>query len=171
MWSEVPSLHFRALLLSSITYKCLLKVLCLVRRPVTTLDSPIKGQQSGPCSHFRAPNQLSSLSVCTRTMPQYHRLVIHPVFYLSMFCLETPPERLRSNNPLNRTVPCELVGDFITSYSSMSRDPIQPHSVMSRDIIQCHLSTFIIYYIGINIFPIVYLLGLYNYNYFHKSTP
>jgi len=32
------------------------------------------------------------------------------------------------------------------------------------------LSTFIIYCIGITIFPIVYVLGLYNYNYFHKST-
>jgi hypothetical protein len=32
------------------------------------------------------------------------------------------------------------------------------------------LSTFIIYCIGIGIFPIVYVLGLYNQNCFHKST-
>jgi len=42
MWTEVSSLvpHFRlmGLLLSPITYKCLLRVLCPVRRPTTTLD-------------------------------------------------------------------------------------------------------------------------------------
>jgi hypothetical protein len=42
MWTEVSStvLHFlqMGLLLSPITYKCLLRVLCPVRRPMTTLD-------------------------------------------------------------------------------------------------------------------------------------
>ena len=32
------------------------------------------------------------------------------------------------------------------------------------------LSTFVIYCIAINTFPIVYMLGLYNYIYFHKSN-
>jgi len=41
MWTEVSSVpHFIqvGLLLSPIIYKCLLKALCPVRRPVTTLD-------------------------------------------------------------------------------------------------------------------------------------
>jgi len=42
MWTEVSSSipHFlqAGLLLSPIIYKCLLKVLCTVRRPITTLD-------------------------------------------------------------------------------------------------------------------------------------
>ena len=42
MWTEVSSSvpHFlqMGLLLSPITYKCLLRVLCPVRRPITALD-------------------------------------------------------------------------------------------------------------------------------------
>ena len=34
-----------------------------------------------------------------------------------------------------RTAPSELVGDFISLYPSISRDPVQPHSVSGRDII------------------------------------
>jgi len=45
MWTEVSSSvpHFLhvGLLLSPIIHKCLLKVLCLVRRPITTLDCVI----------------------------------------------------------------------------------------------------------------------------------
>jgi len=58
-------------------------------------------------------------------------LIFHPGFYLSSDILpRNPQERLRSSKPLNRTVPCELVGDFISSHSGMSRDPIQPHSML-----------------------------------------
>ena len=64
-------------------------------------------------------------------------LVFHPAFYLSSYILpRDPQERLRSNKPLNRTVPSELVGDFISSHFVMPRDPIQPHSVPGRNIIQ-----------------------------------
>ena len=44
--------------------------------------------------------------------------------------------RLRSKKPQNRAAPCELVGDLITSSSSTSRDPVQPHRMPGRDIAQ-----------------------------------
>jgi len=62
-------------------------------------------------------------------------LVIHPAFYLSSYILPRDPQgRLRSYKLLNRTIPCELVSDFVSSYPSVSRDPIKPHSVPVRDI-------------------------------------
>ena len=44
--------------------------------------------------------------------------------------------QLSSNELWSRADPCELVGDLISSYSSMSRDPVQPHRMPGRDIIQ-----------------------------------
>jgi len=48
--------------------------------------------------------------------------------------------RLRSKKPQNRAVPCELVDDIITSYSSLSRDRVQSHCMLGRDIVQCLLA-------------------------------
>jgi hypothetical protein len=60
-------------------------------------------------------------------------LFLHPAFHLSSYILlRNPQERLRSNKPLNRTIPCEPVGDFVSSHSSMSGDSIQPHSMPGR---------------------------------------
>jgi hypothetical protein len=68
-------------------------------------------------------------------------LVFHPAFYFSSYILpRNPQERLRSNKPLNRTVSCEIVGDFISSHAGMARDSIQPHSVPGRDIDQSLLA-------------------------------
>ena len=64
------------------------------------------------------------------------RFSIQRFIFLLIFCQETPQERLRSNKPLIRTVPCELVGDFISSHSGLSRNPIEPHSVPGRDMAQ-----------------------------------
>jgi hypothetical protein len=71
-------------------------------------------------------------------------LVIHPAFYLSFYVLPwDTQERLRSNRLLNRTVSCKLVGDFISSYPSMSRGSTYSHYVLSyprisRDPIYSH---------------------------------
>ena len=136
MWTEVSSSvpHFLqvGLLLSPIIYKCLLKVLCPVRRPISTLDCDLLKDNNRVLIARSGPeNQFSSLSLCTmRNTPQYQMLVFHPVFYLSSYILPRhPQDRLRSNKPLNRTVSYELVGDFSSSHSGMPRDPIQPHSV------------------------------------------
>ena len=63
-------------------------------------------------------------------------LLIHPLFNLIFDILPTDPQgRLGSNKLLNRTALCELAGDFISSHSGFSRDPIQPHSVPGRYIV------------------------------------
>jgi len=108
MWTEVSSSvpHFLqvGLLLSPITYKCFLKVLCPIRRPITTLNCvPLKDNNQA----LVARNQFPSLSLCTtRTMPQYQMLVFHPAFYLSSYVL------LSSNKPLKRTVSLQACWQF-----------------------------------------------------------
>jgi hypothetical protein len=77
MWTEVSSSapHFLqvGLLLSPITYTCLVKVSYPVKRPITTLDYVLLKDNN------RAINQFSSLSPCTtRPTPQYQMLVFHP---------------------------------------------------------------------------------------------
>jgi hypothetical protein len=64
--------------------------------------------------------------------------VSYPTILLSTYYVlsRNPQGRLGSSMPLNRTVSCELVGDFISSYPIMLRDPVEPHCVPGRDIIQ-----------------------------------
>jgi len=60
-----------------------------------------------------------------RDHPTIPDAFFHPAFYLSSYILpRDPQERLRSNKLLNRIVPCELVGNFISSHSGMPRDPV-----------------------------------------------
>jgi len=96
----------------------------------------IKKHKSHLCSDNGDRNQFSSLSLSTtKTAPHYQMLVIHTAFYLSFYTLPTDSQGwLRSYKILNRTVSCELVGSFISSYPSMSRDPIQSHDAPGRDI-------------------------------------
>ena len=63
-------------------------------------------------------------------------LTIQRCIFLLMFFLETPKDGSGPANILNRTVSCELVGDFVSSYPSLSRGPVQPHSLPGRGIIR-----------------------------------
>ena len=68
-------------------------------------------------------------------------LVDHPTTNLSSYILSRDSQsRLRSKKPRNTAGPCKLVGNLITSYSSMSSDPVQPHRMPSRDTVQCLLA-------------------------------
>ena len=146
MWIEVSSSvpHFLqvGLLLSTIIYKCLLKALCPVSRPITTLNCVLLKDNNWALVARSGPKINSQACLCTtRTSPQYQMRVLHPAFYLSSYILpRDPQERFQSNEPLNRTVPCELVDSFISSHSGMSRDPIQPLSVPGRYIVQHFLA-------------------------------
>ena len=97
---------------------------------------PVKKHTSHLCSDTGARSQFSSPSLSTtKTAPHYQMLVIHTAFYLSFYILPRDPQGwLRSYKILNRTVSGELVGGFISSYPSMSRDPIQSHYAPGRDI-------------------------------------
>jgi len=130
MWTEVSSSvpHFLqvGLLHSHNIYRCLLKVLCPVSRPITILDCLLlKDSNRAPVARS-GPQINSRACLCTAgTMPQCQMLFLHPAFHLSSYIVpRDPQEKLRSNKTLNRTNPCELVGDFVSSHSGMTRDPI-----------------------------------------------
>jgi len=54
-------------------------------------------------------------------------LVIHPALYISSRILPAdPPRAVQVQQTFNRTAFCKQVGDFISSYPSMSWDTIQP---------------------------------------------
>jgi hypothetical protein len=102
MWTEVSSsvprfLRVR-LLLGPITYKCLPKVLCPVRRPITTLDCALlKDDNRTPVASLGPEiNSRACLCVLPRTTPQYQRFI----FFL-MFCLETPKKGSGPTNQLS----------------------------------------------------------------------
>jgi hypothetical protein len=64
-------------------------------------------------------------------------LIIQPVFNLIIDILPRDPQGwLRSNKLLSGTTPYKLVGDFVSKYPGMSKDPVQPHSMLGKDIIQ-----------------------------------
>jgi hypothetical protein len=78
--------------------------------------------------------------VCLRVQPRTRHLTkcwlsIHGLFFFYILPRD-PQRRLRSNKLSNTTVSCDSVPDFVSSYPSMSRYPIQHHGEPSRDIIQ-----------------------------------
>jgi hypothetical protein len=144
MCTEVSSSvsHFLhvGLLLSPFTYKCVLKVLYPVRGPITTLDCVLLKDNNQALAVRLGPEINSQAYLCVLQGPRHNTrswFAIQRFIFLLIFCLETPQERLRSNKPLNKTVSCELVGDFISSHTgSTPRDPVQPHSVPGTKVVQ-----------------------------------
>jgi hypothetical protein len=97
MWTEVSSSvpHFlqEGLLLSPITYKCLLKVLCPVRRPITTLDCGLLKDNNQALVASLGPKINSPACLCVPQEPHHNTkcwLSIQRFIFLLMFCLETP---------------------------------------------------------------------------------
>ena len=74
IWTEVSSSvpHFLqvGLLLSSITYRCLLKVLCPVSRPITTLDCVLLQDDSRAPVARSGPEINSQACLCVQQVPQ-----------------------------------------------------------------------------------------------------
>jgi hypothetical protein len=108
MWTEVSSLvpHFlqMELLLRPITYKCLLKVLCPVRRSVTTLDCVLLKENNRALVARLGPEINSRASLCVLQGPLHNTkcwFSIQRFIFLLIFCLETEmwmrDERLCSN--------------------------------------------------------------------------
>jgi hypothetical protein len=141
MWTEVSSSvpHFLrvGLLNNPIKWRCFLRVLCPVRRPVTTLDFVLLKDSNlvfevglGPEINFRAclwvlpgPRHIPKCWLSTQLL----------IFFFNILPRD-PQGRFRSYKLLNRTARCEVNGDFISSYPSMSRDPVQPHNLPGTDI-------------------------------------
>jgi len=98
MWIEVSSSvpHFLqvVLLLSTITYKCLLKVLCPVSRPITTLNCVILKDNNRVLVARLGPQINSQACLFVLLQGPRHNtkcwFSIQHFIFLLMFCLETP---------------------------------------------------------------------------------
>jgi hypothetical protein len=106
MWTEVSSSvpHFLqvVLLLCPIIYKCLLKVLCPVSRPITTLDCVLlKDNNRAPVARL-GPEINSRACLCVLHGPRHNArccFAIQRFIFLLIFCLETPK---KGSGPTNR---------------------------------------------------------------------
>ena len=114
MWNEVSSsaphvLHKR-LLVSSLKWRCLLRVLCLIRRPKTALDCVLLKDKNLVFVVELGPE--ISYQACFLSTRCYQILVIHSAFYLSFYVLlRNPQGQPRSYQTLNKTISCKLVGE------------------------------------------------------------
>jgi hypothetical protein len=106
MWTEVSSSvqHFLqvGLSLTPIIYKCLLKVLCPVSRPITTLDCVLlKDNNQAPVA--RSGPAINSLAcLCVLQGPRHNTrccFSIQRFIFLRIFCLEAPK---KGSGPTNR---------------------------------------------------------------------
>jgi hypothetical protein len=96
MWTEVSSSvpHFlrMGLLLSPIIHRCLLKVLCPVSRPITTLDCLLlKDSNCAPVARL-GPEINSQARLCVIEGPRHNAkccFSIQCLIFLLIFCLET----------------------------------------------------------------------------------
>ena len=141
MWAEfsssAPHLLHSGLSDNPIRWRCLVRVLCPVRRPLTALDCVLLKNRNLALAPRRGPkiNSRACLWVSPRPRLQtqcwltnWHLILLH------IPCLESPkagsgPTNFRAEPSLN-----ELVSNLITLYSSMSMDPVQPHCMPGRDI-------------------------------------
>jgi hypothetical protein len=96
MWIEASSSvpHFLQveLLLSPITYKCLLKMLCPVRRPITNLDCVLLKDNNRTLVARLGPEINSGSCLCVLQGPRHNTkcwFSIQRFIFLLMFCLET----------------------------------------------------------------------------------
>jgi hypothetical protein len=114
---------------------------CPVRRPVTALDCVLLKDRNLTLAHRQGSktNSQACFWVSLRPCNHIEYCLTNQRLILCISCLETPKAGSGPTN-FGTAVPCELVGNLITSYPSMSRDPIQPHCMLSRDIIQCLLA-------------------------------
>ena len=127
MWTEVSSSvpHFLRMrsLHNPMICKCLFKVLCPVSRPITILACVLLKDNSRAPIARSGPEINSQACLCVLLGPRHNArcwfFTQHFIFLL-IFCLETPKKSSgRPIEPLSRTIPCELVGDFIPSHSGI----------------------------------------------------
>jgi hypothetical protein len=118
MWTEVISSvpHFLqvGLLLNPIIYRCLLNVLCPVRRPVTALDCVLLKDSNRVFVAGLGPEINSQACLLVLRGIHHHAkcwLSAQHFIFLFMLCLETPPRIVQVPQTLNKTVFCDLVGE------------------------------------------------------------
>jgi len=141
MWTDVSSSvpHFLqvGLLLSPITYKYLLKVLCPVRRPITTLDCVLLKDNNRALVARLGPEINSQACLCVLQGPRHNTkcwFSIQCFIFLLMFCLEMPK---KSSGPANLSTEPSLA-----SWSGISLPciPACPGTQYSPTVCQVEIS-------------------------------
>ena len=99
--------------------------------------NPVEVHKFCPGTQTRSRDELSCLPLgVTKALPLGPVLVSQPATEPFLQIAPRDPQgRLRSMKPQSRATPRELIGDFIASYSSMSRHPKEAHHMLDRDII------------------------------------
>ena len=100
--------------------------------------NPIKGKKFFPGTQTGSRDEFSSLSLgITKISPLSPVLVDQSATEpLLQFSPRDTQGRLGSKKPQSRAAPREPIGDYIASYSGMSRDPKKAHHMPARDVIQ-----------------------------------
>jgi hypothetical protein len=91
--SSVPHFLQVGLLLSPITCRCLLKVLCPVSRPITALDCVLLRDNNQALVARLGPEINSQACLCVLQGPRHNArccFSIQRFIFLLIFCLETP---------------------------------------------------------------------------------
>jgi hypothetical protein len=86
------SISYKGLLFSPIIYRCLLKVLCPVSRPITTLDCVLLKDNNRNLVARLGPEINSQACLCVLQGPCHNTRCCFSIqhFIFLMFCLETP---------------------------------------------------------------------------------
>ena len=93
---------------------------------------PVNGQLPGLSSRTGAGDQLSSLALSAGETPPH--CCMQGFIFLLVICLETHKAGSGTTN-------CwEPIGNFISTYPKMSRDPLHSHYMPGRDTIQSLLA-------------------------------
>jgi len=101
--SSVPHFLQVGLLLSPIIYKCLRKVLCPVRGPITTLDCVILKDNNRILAARSGPEISSRACLCVLKGPRHNTrwwVSTHHYNFLLILCLETIKKGSGQNRPL-----------------------------------------------------------------------
>ena len=83
-----------------------------------------------------------SLSLSTGNNPPYcQMLAVNPVLCFSSCNLSRDPQgTFQSNKPVDRSLPCEHTGNFISMYPRISKDPEQSRRMVGKNVILCLLA-------------------------------
>jgi hypothetical protein len=140
MWTEVSSWipHFLqvGLLPSPIIYKCLLKALCPVKRPITTLDYVLLKDNNRTLVARSGPEVNSQACLCVLQRPRHNIrcwFSSQRYIFLLIFCLETPK---KGSGPTNHWTEPSLASLSVISFPRNSACPgtqYSPTALSGRD--------------------------------------
>jgi hypothetical protein len=117
---------------------CIHRVLCPIKRPVTTLDCPLLKDIAWSWQQCECPRStLEPVSECQQGRATVSCAVYPTSTEFFSLCLPRYPQcRLQPNKMANLALRCEFIDNLISTYSTMSGDPKESH--ISNALSHCH---------------------------------